>query len=761
MKPQELILALTALLADPRIHQAVDIIAPHVSVFGHHRPVQKLQSAFEQPRKPPGKENRIVADADSVLQHLGKALSSTRPRGDVGRSLETDLLSAIWHVASFSKSPEGLNIQRKNVLRDISHAKGIVAPVTAAIHAWLPDYARPVALGLDIALIEVFRLATRWCDPGITHGVCIGFPVLGDCPDSFVFRPSIKARTRDPATFDMRQHMLTQAQSMRTAADKWSAKRLADETICYEKSIDETVVNSKNKVAERWARGPFTHEQILQQFPNGCWSAKRFGVEQNGDVRPIDDCKDSLLNDACGLVETIQCVSAEFPAQIGAVFYDILGGSCELKGGTEDWTKAYRQILVRDREAAVVAQVNPYTREVVYFILHGHSFGQVAAVPNFNRVAKFTTMLARRLLNVPCGNYFDDGVIIEPTYMKGGGQFCYLRVHELLGFQLDRQKHVRMSTLCVFLGVVTDFSRFANGYLDLKVKPGRAESVLTQIHDALASGQNKPGMCDSLQGKLFFVCTTVFGRVGRAALQPIIHGKSQKGYHRLSNVIKEALQFFVALLQIIGLTPRRISLRKHQRRPLLVWSDASYENGVGMLGLVVYDPETTMWYYSSARVPDAVIISFIKKKQYIGQCEILAAVCVYFTFPDLCRGREIIHWIDNESAIQGLKNGYSPKGDSAKLINAFHMFNAGLKADVWFEYVESAANVADAPSRLDFGLLQQMGANYKLMVIPEVEDFFRPLEQWFFDATGERLRKRVRSAIPSRTKRSHKRARGT
>ena len=89
------------------------------------------------------------------------------------------------------------------------------------------------------------------------------------------------------------------------------------------------------------------------------------------------------------------------------------------------------------------------------------------------------------------------------------------------------------------------------------------------------------------------------------------------------------------------------------------------------------------------------------------------------------------------------------------------MFNAGLKADVWFEYVESAANVADAPSRLDFGLLQQMGAIYELMVIPEVEDFFRPLEQWFFDATGERLRKRVRSAIPSRTKRSRKRARGT
>ena len=211
----------------------------------------------------------------------------------------------------------------------------------------------------------------------------------------------------------------------------------------------------------------------------------------------------------------------------------------------------------------------------------------------------------------------------------------------------------------------------------------------------------------------------------------------------------------------MGLMPRSINLRAQRRRPLLVWSDASYENGVGLLGFVIYDPDTDAWYHSSQQVPRAIIESFVKKKQYIGQCEILAAVCVYFTLPDLCRGREIIHWIDNESAIQGLKNGYSPKGDSAKLIHAFHMFNAGLKADVWFEYVESESNVADAPSRNDFEMLEMLGSTFYEMVIPEVADFYRPLGQWFFDATGERLNKRVRSSVPSRTKRARKRARGS
>ena len=89
------------------------------------------------------------------------------------------------------------------------------------------------------------------------------------------------------------------------------------------------------------------------------------------------------------------------------------------------------------------------------------------------------------------------------------------------------------------------------------------------------------------------------------------------------------------------------------------------------------------------------------------------------------------------------------------------MFNAGLKADVWFEYVESEANVADAPSRNDFEMLKVLGSAFCEMVVPEVADFYRPLGQWFFDATGERLNKRVRFSVPSRTKRARKRARGS
>ena len=64
-------------------------------------------------------------------------------------------------------------------------------------------------------------------------------------------------------------------------------------------------------------------------------------------------------------------------------------------------------------------------------------------------------------------------------------------------------------------------------------------------------------------------------------------------------------------------------------------------------------------------------------------------------------GRQVIHWIDNSSAVAALVKGYSSSIDSARIVQAMHATLAGLGADVWFEYVRTDANVADAPSRVD------------------------------------------------------------
>ena len=97
--------------------------------------------------------------------------------------------------------------------------------------------------------------------------------------------------------------------------------------------------------------------------------------------------------------------------------------------------------------------------------------------------------------------------------------------------------------------------------------------------------------------------------------------------------------------------------------------------------------------------------ALIWRKQQIGQDEIIGAIAPYLSLPQLLTGRDVIHWVDNTSAIAALTKGYSSRPDSARLVHALHAWCAVTQTSIWFEYVPSKANAADEPSR-DMGLAQ-------------------------------------------------------
>ena len=63
-----------------------------------------------------------------------------------------------------------------------------------------------------------------------------------------------------------------------------SAKRLADELVNWDTSLEETMITKDNLVAERWARGPLSEAEVLCEFPNGVWSARRFCIDQGAST---------------------------------------------------------------------------------------------------------------------------------------------------------------------------------------------------------------------------------------------------------------------------------------------------------------------------------------------------------------------------------------------------------------------------------------------------------------------------------------------
>ena len=149
------------------------------------------------------------------------------------------------------------------------------------------------------------------------------------------------------------------------------------------------------------------------------------------------------------------------------------------------------------------------------------------------------------------------------------------------------------------------------------------------------------------------------------------------------------------------------------RPPVVVYTDARYspnEAEPAQIGVVIYDPTDAAapWRHSDLVIDEPTMARFAPKQQYVGPLEVLGGVAPYSSLPEVFRGRDVIHFIDNTGALFGLAQGSSSDPDSARLIHAQHSLAAALDVNVWYEYVASGANIADLPSRGEFDLLEEM-----------------------------------------------------
>ena len=164
-------------------------------------------------------------------------------------------------------------------------------------------------------------------------------------------------------------------------------------------------------------------------------------------------------------------------------------------------------------------------------------------------------------------------------------------------------------------------------------------------------------------------------------------------------------------------------------KPVLVFTDASAKSAAeGILGFYVYDPcdpisGVPRSYVSRLKVPKWLLALFERlkrRKQYINQHELLGMIASYLTLPEVLRGRSVIHYVDNTSALGVALGGYSGALDAARLVNVYHIALMALGCSVWLECVASESNIADWPTRemLQACLQYKDGAQLVTMRIP-------------------------------------------
>ena len=145
--------------------------------------------------------------------------------------------------------------------------------------------------------------------------------------------------------------------------------------------------------------------------------------------------------------------------------------------------------------------------------------------------------------------------------------------------------------------------------------------------------------------------------------------------------------------------------------PVLLYTDASDVPDPRMVvgGVLILPPPAAQMKFFSWVVPQPVVDAWISKSSCLGQLELLAAPVALSTWEDDLRRRQVIHFVDNDSA--NLVRGYSPKQDSCQLVGEYWTSAARSSIDLHLDRVEPKSNTADGPSRLQFSLMHHMGAS--------------------------------------------------
>ena len=144
-------------------------------------------------------------------------------------------------------------------------------------------------------------------------------------------------------------------------------------------------------------------------------------------------------------------------------------------------------------------------------------------------------------------------------------------------------------------------------------------------------------------------------------------------------------------------------------RPVACFTDGAVEGSTVTCGGVIIDG--TRKEFFGLLVPDNIADHWRATvgDQCIGQAEVAPVVWAKRTWWKVMSGRRVLVFIDNDSARHSLIKCYSPVNATARLLWEMLGVDSALGAVCWYARVPSESNIADEPSRLEYGGLLDKG----------------------------------------------------
>ena len=681
----------------------------------------------DQPQAPQrkaegGDANRVVGLESGRQPGYGKrcqlipdGLNDPLAHFDIAKCLEHPFNSEAglkdWHadvLESLSAAPEldtAFRLKTLQVWEDMSKSRSVKQRQEE--HDRLAcDNAKKLGLKPRTALMEVLQERYHIEDVAVPLLCRTGLPIVGPALESPFFQPY---HVPTPMTI---QELLSTSVKRRDATLRrvkvmGEAGGLPMAEAIWSKTMKE--------VEEGSMAGPFTKEEMFRKHGRFFNVVPSFGLQQGEKYRRIDDHSASHNNAAAERRQRIQMANADYYLVV-MLKRMVQMTNQDLVIGTEDMRSAYRQLPIPDKQTSIsITAVHKPGCEPQLFEIFGQPFGAAHSVPNFYRVAEWIARLVAKALRLVIDHFFDDYFQVCRQADHESCKFALQESFRLLGFSLDQGKSQVPSMVAHVLGVAFNTSSLREQRrLLIQPKETRKVNTLKLIDRILQDDFLPPSLAASLSGKFMFLCSTMFGKVGRCCTGAV---RARQYSSSADCTLNQALRVSLSLMKLFiqQASPREFNfLPGHP--PLILYTDASdVPDRVGsrsVLGAVLYNPSDQVLQYTSMVVPESLVQLWDPKQTYMAQLEILACPLALATWPSILKQRQVLHFIDNDAAAASIVRGYSPKADSSPLVGEYWLRASKANLDIYVDRVESKSNLADGPSRLEFGLMQFLGAQH-------------------------------------------------
>ena len=631
----------------------------------------------------------------SPSHFVERAYAAGHPRG-----LDVHVDEAMIEVVKLNLTEPPFVLAKKRVQfmkRWTERAKQLSAD-EERLRAQMPEHVRQVVGRKRLVLMGEMLADLGYPDDKLISDIAAGFRLSGYMTRSNVFRAKSK---RPPLSME----------TLKKLGKSFNNKNFASLEKRQEAELEEaTWRETRSELEKGWI---FLDEN---KETSDKFVGKRFGIHQGPKIRVIDDCTCCGLNLTVGLHEKFKLHSVDFlAAMLGcALKFGDDGSRPQLRGRTYDLRSAYKQFAVHpsDRQILRMGVNVPGEKECAIIGFNSLPFGAVGSVAGFLRVSQALWYLGYFGLGLLWSAFYDDYTLLSRMELENSSSWACEALFDLLGLEFAREGHkcVPFASRFKALGLEINVEDFPRGHVFVGHTDSRKEELHGQLDAFLKANSMTSKEAERMRGRMIFYEGYTFGRVANSAVKAIgrfCHGQAPAS--QFDAAMRRSLEF----LQQRVLTGKPLKIQRSLHQTWLVFTDGACdpEARQGSVGGVIYDPQGNCQRFFGESVPQPIMDALLTtSKNPIHELEVVPILLAADLWGKAYEGSQIVYYIDNESSRMAHIRGDGETLRAAQMIRAFVDIESSLQHRVWFGRVPSYSNPADAPSRLDFKEVLQLGA---------------------------------------------------